>query len=184
MQRLYVETRSVITGNKLEGYASVFDQATLLRSGYEVIARGAFDDVLRGNPDVRALFNHEESQLLGRTSSGTLRVYTDSRGLGYELELPNTQVGRDVRELAERGDLSGSSFAFAPGLDSWARAQDGKPVRTHTKIRELRDVSPVTFPAYEGTSVELRSLQISPVDHRRENLSRLIRARHQDRSST
>lgn len=175
--RLHVEYRSVVTGRKLEGYASVFDQVTKLSRSYEVIAPGAFDAVLDRNPDVRALFNHNEDYLLGRTASGTLRLYTDSTGLGYELDLPNTQLGNDVRELAERGDLTGASFGFIPGEDEWATAQDGLQVRTHTQIRELRDIAPVTFPAYEGATVALRSLTLARPNTALRNKSRLIRAR-------
>lgn len=178
MIRCHVEHRSEVQGRKLVGYASVYDQVTRIGRSYEVIAPTAFRSVLAKDPDVRVLFNHEEGQLLGRTSSGTARLWSDSVGLGYEVELPDTTLGRDVRVLAERGDLTGSSFGFLPGADELALADDGLQVRTHTDIRELRDVSPVTFPAYEGASVELRSLTIVRPDLGLRNKARLIRARH------
>lgn len=178
MDRLHVQYRAEVEGRKLHGYASVFDQATRIGRSYEVIAPTAFRSVLKRDPDVRALWNHDENHLLGRTSSGTVRLWTDSVGLGYEVDLPDTQLGHDVRELARRGDITGSSFGFIPGEDEIAHAADGLQVRTHTDIRELRDVSPVTFPAYEGASVELRSLTIVQPNVRLLNHARLIRARH------
>ena len=56
---------------------------------------------------MRALFNHERGALLGRTCSGTLRLSEDGTGLRYEIDLPDTTVGRDVAALLERGDLTG-----------------------------------------------------------------------------
>lgn len=157
---------------KLGGYAAVFDQTTDLGwAGKEKLARSAFTDVLAlPDTDVRALWNHDAQYLLGRQSAKTLRMSLDSTGLEYEVDLPNTTYAHDVRELVERGDLDGSSFAFIPGLSDWdARTE----TRTHTSVRALVDVSPVTFPAYGGASAEARSI-LAGADLRR---SQLIRAR-------
>ena len=176
--RVHVETRSELQGNRLTGYAAVYDQATKLASSYEALAAGAFDQVLERGDDVRALFEHNPGSLLGRTSSGTLRLWSDSQGLGFELDLPRTSLGNDVRELAERGDLTGASVGFVPEHDRRDLTADGLTLRTHTSVKMLRDVSPVTFPQYEGTSVMLRSLELATVDHGMRNRARLIRARH------
>lgn len=179
MQRFDVELRATVTGNKLSGHAAVFDQVATLPSHYEQLASTAFDDVLK-NPDtdVRALVNHDANLLLGRQSAGTLRVGTDTQGLEFELDLPNTSYANDLRELVDRGDLSGASFGFIPGQDKWGRAPDGRSLRTHTNVRELIDVSAVTFPAYSDASVQLRSVTFIA---RSVNRSRLIRARHRAR---
>ena len=84
---------------------------------YEQIEKGAFDDVM--NDDVRAYYNHDENYLLGRVSSGTLRIGTDKRGLYYEVDLPNTTYANDLVELMKRGDINQSSFAFLIGQDRW-----------------------------------------------------------------
>lgn len=166
---------SEVKGNKLYGHAAVFDQvADLGQFGLESLARSAFDGVLKSpETDVRALFNHDPNFLLGRQSSGTLRVGTDSEGLEFEVDLPDTSTGRDVRILAERGDLTGASFAFLPGEDEWTRIE-GRKLRTHTSVAGLLDVSPVTFPAYEGASVALRARSTIASNSGR---SQLIRAR-------
>ena len=110
--------------------------------------------------DTRGLFNHDPNYLLGRTTSGTLRLSVDERGLAYEIDTPDTLTIRDlvVAPIA-RGDMSGSSFAMrvAPGGDTW-HEEDGVVVRTIYKVAELRDVGPVSFPAYPDSSAAQRSL--------------------------
>lgn len=145
---------------KIAGYAAVFNMRSDLLGGFfvELIAPGAFDDVLA--QDTRGLFNHDPNYLLGRTTSGTLRLSVDERGLAYEIDTPDTLTIRDlvVAPIA-RGDMTGSSFAMrvAPGGDTW-HEEDGVVVRTIYKVAELRDVGPVSFPAYPDSSAAQRSL--------------------------
>jgi len=161
MDRFEVELRTTTTGNKIVGHASVFDQIATVPGGYETITRTAFDEVLKDpDTDVRALINHDPNQLLGRQSAGTLKLGVDDEGLAFEVELPDTSYARDLRALAERGDINGASFGFIPGDDKWTRAPDGRQLRSHTSVRSLVDVSVVTFPAYAGAGVALRSIQI------------------------
>ena len=176
LQRFGVELRSEIKkGKVLYGHASVFNQGAQLPGHIERIAVTAFKRTL-DNPatDVRALFNHDPNQLLGRQSVGTLRLGTDSQGLEYEIDLPDTSVGRDVQILAERGDLTGASFGFIPDEDEWETVQ-GRRVRTHTSVKALVDISPVTFPAYQGASTMLRHMDFSAVKN--DGRANLIRAR-------
>lgn len=173
MQRFNVEFRSEVQGNTLHGYAAVFNQVAKLPRHLEMLSRNAFDKVLKDGADVRALVNHDPSQLIGRSASGTLRLETDDHGLHFEVDLPDTQVGRDLRTLLERGDVTGASFGFVPGADEWSQAPDGSQLRTHTSVAQLLDVSPVTYPAYEGTAVALRAYDFSRPSGR----SQLVRAR-------
>lgn len=153
MQRFYSQiTRAGISDGVLSGLAAVFDQPTTRQDDYagtETIARTAFDGLLAG--DVVAVVNHDPGQLLGRTASGTLRLQITREGLGFELDLPDTQLGRDVRELVKRGDLSGMSFSATVGT-----VDRGKGGVTHRQFKALHDVSVVTMPAYLGTSVVAR----------------------------
>jgi HK97 family phage prohead protease len=141
-------------GRKLEGYAAVFEQRTTVADFTESIARGAFAETLRSGRDVLALVDHDPGRLLGRTKSGTLRLAEDQRGLTFSIDVPDTQLGRDMLAMAERGDLGGASFGFrvAKGGDSW----EG---RNRTLLRvELFDVGPVVaFSAYPQTTVTARS---------------------------
>lgn len=143
------------------GYAAVFDSLSHDLGGFvERLAPGAFDYVLASDQDPVALANHDPNLLLGRRSAGTLRLETDSTGLSYEVDLPDTTVGRDWARLLERRDVVGSSFGFrvAPKGDRWGEDEDGRIVRTIESVSHLRDVGPVTFPAYAGSEAALRSL--------------------------
>ena len=153
------------------GYAAMFNRLSQNLGGFvERVAPATFRSTLNQS-DVRALFNHEPDHLLGRSSTGTLRLSEDDQGLRYEIDLPATTLGRDVAELLRRGDISGSSFGFRTISDEWSETEDGYPLRTLTEVA-LRDVGPVTFPAYSSTEASLRSL----ADDRELDLTDLIEA--------
>lgn len=155
----------------LSGYAAVFyrdgDVSTEFRSG-QVIERmmpSAFDAMLSEKHDVRALWNHNPEHVLGRSKAGTLRLSTDAIGLRYEIDLPDTQAARDLATSVTRGDVDGSSFAFQvrklPNGDpghSIKKHPDGSYVRSVQSVN-LLDISPVTYPAYAGTSASMRDLE-------------------------
>ena len=153
------------------GYAAAFNRLSQNLGGF--VERGApatFRSRLNQS-DVRALFNHEPDHLLGRSSTGTLRLSEDDHGLRYEVDLPATTLGRDVAELLRRGDISGSSFGFRTISDEWGETDDGYPLRTLTEVA-LRDGGPGTCPAYSSTEASLRSL----ADDRELDLTDLIKA--------
>ena len=140
------------------GYALKFNTYSQNLGGFvETIAPGAVDRSLADGLDVLARYNHEDNMLLGRTSSGTLRLAVDETGLRYEVDLPNTTTGRDVAELAARGDVYQSSFAFITMEDEWGYTEQGFPLRTLRSFR-LVDVAPVNTPAYLDTTSAMRSL--------------------------
>jgi len=152
-----LEIRAEGDQSVVAGYASVFDTLSDNLGGFrEKIAKGAFDAVL--GDDVRGLFNHEPSAILGRTKSGTMRLKVDARGLHYEIDLPTTTVANDLKESMKRGDITQSSFAFNVDEDKWGEDEDGRIIRTITKFKRLFDVSPVTYPAYPDASVGLRRM--------------------------
>lgn len=147
----------------LTGYAAVYNRFSLpLREGgspfREIIRPGAFDKILtrqRGRQDVVALLNHDSNLILGRTSSGTLELSSDDKGLRYTVTPPDTQVGRDVLSLVRRRDLRGSSFAFAVDESkgaSWSSDEQGA-IREIREVSLLADVSVVLTPAYPASSV-------------------------------
>lgn len=119
----------------------------------ERIMPGAFDRAVKED-DVRALFNHDDNIVLGRTKSGTLRLSVDAKGLRYEIEPPESAAS--VIESIRRGDVSGSSFSFRVTDETFLKKDD-------VRIREIRgvtlfDVSPVVFPAYTATEADVRSI--------------------------
>lgn len=141
----------------ISGYAAVFHAMSEDLGGFrEVVLPGAFDEALKAS-DIRVLFNHDPSQIVARTKNGTLSVWEDDKGLRYEFT-PNmkTQAGRDLVELVKRGDVDQSSFAFSMdgGIEEWDDSGD-VPVRRIVKVGRLYDVSPVTYPAYPATEVQV-----------------------------
>ena len=150
---------------KIVGYAAVFYRADDPGTQYELysghverIQPGAFKRAIEQADDVRGLFNHEPSQILGRTKSGTMRLSEDETGRRYEIDVPDTQVGRDVVPSIERGDVTGSSFAFAVSEGGSEIRKDGQvTVREITGV-DLYDSGPVTYPAYDATTTGLRAI--------------------------
>ncbi len=139
-------------GRKLAGYAAVFGAAAQVGGFTETIAPGAFRASLASQGDILALVDHDPGRLLARTGSGTLRLTEDARGLAFEMDLPDTGLGRDILALAERRDLGGMSFAFRVRDEAW-------PARDRRELRavDLLEVSVVqAFPAYSATTVEAR----------------------------
>lgn len=145
---------------KVSGYAAVFNQETNIGGMFrEKIEPGAFKDAI-GRDDVVFLINHEGLPL-ARTRSGTLKLSEDETGLLMETELdPDDPDVQSIVPKMKRGDLDKMSFAFfidgKEGQD-WDESED-LPLRT-IKRAVLADVSIVTNPAYEGTSIGLRAFQ-------------------------
>lgn len=160
-----VETRVSSKGKKniVEGHAAVFGDLSEDLGGFrEKILPGAFDNVL--GDDVRAFFNHDPNFLLARSSSGTLKLGVDKKGLKYSFEVPDTSAGRDLLVSMKRGDINQSSFAFTVEKDSWKDGEKGMEIRTIEKVGRLFDVSPVSIPAYptaNDLSIAQRSRMIN-----------------------
>ncbi|MCB2077664.1 MAG: HK97 family phage prohead protease [Novosphingobium sp.] len=147
-RRAFQEVRA--NGRRLEGYAATFGAEARIGAIVETIAPGAFRAALGG--DVLALFDHDPGKVLGRTRSGSLRLAEDGKGLSFSLDLPDTQAGRDVQALAERGDLGGMSFGFQPVDEDW------QGDRRTLRAVDLKEISVVSaWPAYPDTSLALRS---------------------------
>jgi HK97 family phage prohead protease len=110
---------------------------------------------------VRALINHDENMVLGRTKAGTVKLKQDDKGLRVQITPPDTQSARDLQVSMERGDISQMSFGFRIAREGfeWDDSEPGKlPLRVIKKFRSLFDVSVVTFPAYDATEASLRSV--------------------------
>ena len=143
---------ATVEGRQLVGLAAPYGSEAKIADFRETIAPGAFTRTLAENRDILALADHDPARVLGRTKSGTLQLREDERGLRFELQVPDTSTGRDLRALAERGDLGGVSMGFIATRDSW----DGD-LRTLHEV-ELHEVSIVqAHAAYPTTTVSLRS---------------------------
>ena len=146
------------TADGIRGYAAVFDQVAEILPGFrEVIRAGAFGRSIEEGADVRALWNHDANYVLGRRASGTLAIQEDEHGLRYVIRPPEAQWARDLQESIGRGDITQSSFAFIVRQERWTQDAVAGTVLRELLDVDLIDVSPVTYPAYEGTSVGLRA---------------------------
>lgn len=174
---LRIETRSEDgqpESRWIVGYAAKFGVNSLdLGDFVERIDPGAFGIVAerrgRKKPlETRALWNHDANFPLARYP-GTLRMNVDEVGLRYEFPVPDTTYGRDLAANIEAGIVRGSSFSFqvAPGGDSWS-VEDGRSIRTVTKIDSLIDVGPVTFPAYPDADVTVAKRSFDAFRQQRE----------------
>lgn len=154
------------SGQKVGGYAVVYGaQADIGGMFREVFAPGAFTDAIKG--DVLALFGHDRNRVLGRTSAGTLRLKEDAKGVGYEIDLPDTTDGRDLGALVTRGDIAGTSFGFVAEIETWDETTE-PPTRTISKAR-MYEISPTADPAYGDTTIAMRSLDAARQERRANN---------------
>jgi len=158
-----IEVRMIGEGESekecISGYALKFNEESQDLGGFvEVIDPKALQET--DLSDVRALFNHDPNFVLGRTTNGTLKLDIDDIGLRYEITPSDSQTLKDlVYTPIKRGDVTQSSFGFVIGSgdDVWQEQEQGRWKRTIVNIKQLFDVSPVTFPAYTSTEVTARS---------------------------
>lgn len=150
-------------GNILTGRPIVYDQKTDLGWYDEIIEQGALADTdLR---DVRFLVNHNTDMIpLARSrnnnANSTMQMSIDEEGMliRVDLDTENNSEAKNLYSAVERGDIDGMSFMFTVDGDKWDDIDSEHPVRTITSISRVLEVSAVTFPAYEATSISARGL--------------------------
>jgi len=152
-----MEIRAIGDKMTFKGYAAVFNSDSEPLPFIEQIKPGAFSRTLKSRNNIRMYVNHNDSQLLASTRSGTLRLQEDSKGLLAEADLPMTTDGKNMSILLEQRIVDSMSFGFSVprGGDTWS--PDGSR-RTLTEVR-LHEVSVVTGqPAYAATTASVRKL--------------------------
>lgn len=148
--------------SEVGGIAAVVNSVTDLGYFEEVITTGAFDNALSQDYDIRCLFNHEAELILGRTKANTCKVFVNADGNLEYTWVPDYENPTHVSVVRSimRGDITQSSFAFTIKEQTWSESTKygtmGK--RTIKVIDQLFDVSPVTYPAYEDTEADARSI--------------------------
>jgi HK97 family phage prohead protease len=151
------EKGSVITGRPI-----VYESVTDLGWFDEVIDRGALDGA--DLTDVRFLVNHDISNIpLARSrrnnGNSTMQLSADYEGMAIsaELDTENNAEARALYSAVKRGDVTGMSFMFSIDEESWEDLESDHPTRHIIKIGSVVEVSAVTFPAYDSTSINARS---------------------------
>lgn len=150
------QTRQENDTKYIEGYFIRFNEETELWDGvFEEVAPEAVEDSLKKN-DIRCLFNHDTSIVLGRTGNGTLELKKDSKGIFGRVKInPNDKQAMDILARIERGDINACSFGFNIIKEDIQNRDDGS-VKFILREIDLKEVSPVTFPAYPTTSISAR----------------------------
>ncbi|GEM_PF-765373 len=154
MTRIPEYRRAVIDsveGRKLAGVAIRYGAEAQLGKFRERIASTAFTDSIEKGEDILALLDHDPGKVLGRRSSGTLRLENGPDAMRFELDVPDTAAGRDTLALARRSDLGGMSFGM---LVEDETREDGVRVVMQAKLFEISVIS--SWPAYAGGTVEAR----------------------------
>lgn len=161
-------------GHFLTGRPIVYDSRTDLGWCDEVIARGALDDT--DLKDVRFLVNHNTDMIpLARSrnnnANSTMQMIVDDSGMNIRVDLDteNNAEAKSLYSAVERGDIDGMSFMFRVDEDKWEDLESDHPTRTIVKLSKVFEVSAVTFPAYEQTSISARGLS-EALDNGKESL--------------
>ena len=151
------ESGSLITGTPI-----VYASRTDLGWFDEVIEPGALDGT--DLTDVRFLVNHNTDMIpLARSrrnngnSTMALRVTPDGLSMEATIDTENNQTARELKSAIERRDISGMSFMFSVGDEEWENLESDHPTRHIRQIASVVEVSAVTFPAYDATSINARS---------------------------
>lgn len=171
MNALEIRTATLSASDKkLIGYVIRWNSRSQLlwNEFVEQFTRHAFANSLSNHIDVRALYEHDPMNLLGRTTSGTLQLTEDMTGLRFELTPPDTQLGHDVLALVARGDITGMSFGFRTIKDQWDIGQVPY-VRTVLEA-ELREITITSLPAYPDSGIEIAKRSLDAGQPQRPNL--------------
>lgn len=161
------EFRALANDNEkyIEGHAAVFEQKTNICDWfYEVIERGAFDEI--EFKDVALFVNHNwESIPLARSrrnnGNSTMTLKVDDVGLAIraKLDVERNSAAENLYSAIERGDLNGMSFCFSVDAEEWQDLKSNMPTRRIKKIGQVFEVSACNYPAYEQTDINTRAKQ-------------------------
>lgn len=165
-QRAYafdISAEDTESGNIIVGRPIVYNSRTDIGGMFdEIIEPGALDKA--DLTDVRFLVNHDTSKIpLARSrrnnGNSTMKLTPDTEGLGIRvtLDTENNSEAKSLYSAVQRGDISGMSFMFSVDAEEWDDLETEHPTRHIKEIGSVVEVSAVTFPAYEATTIDARS---------------------------
>ena len=150
----------------VSGYGSVFNSQSEDLGFIETIDPNAITEETIKRSDVFATLNHDMDKILARCKygSGSLELKCDDKGLYYRFDAPNTDLGDELLEYLNRGEIDSSSFAFTVKRDEWKNGDDGKHYRRILEIDQIFDISPVFCAAYPEAICQKRNKPSDYVD--------------------
>lgn len=169
-----LEAREEGEVGKISGRPIVYNSRTDLGWFDEVIEVGALDDA--DLTDVRLCLNHDTSYVYARSRrnnpNSTMRLTVDQSGMGFDadLALEESPKARDYYSAVKRGDIDKMSFMFSVKEDRWEDVDSDHPTRHITKIGSVVEVSAVTFPAYDATSIQIDARSKEALESARQSL--------------
>lgn len=169
-----LEAREEDSLGKISGRPIVYNSRTDLGWFDEVIEVGALDDA--DLTDVRLCLNHDTSYVYARSRrnnpNSTMRLTVDQSGMGFDadLALEESPKARDYYSAVKRGDIDKMSFMFSVKEDRWEDVDTDHPTRHITKIGSVVEVSAVTFPAYDATSIQIDARSKEALESARQSL--------------
>jgi HK97 family phage prohead protease len=164
----------------ISGYVVKYNELSHVMRDYwgdqfvEEVASGAFDETLKMD-EQKGLYDHMTSIVIGNTRTGTLVLESDSIGLKFDLELPNSEWGNYIYEGVKRGDIDGVSFGFGQVTDKWSKTEmEGVEIYKRTLLKvKLYEISPTPFAAYPSSQINCRSLNTLKETEKSEMLKEL-----------
>lgn len=157
------ESDELILEGKFVAYGDIYE---VWEGATESIAQGAFRNSI--HQDVRALYNHNDDLVLGRTSAGTCVLEDRADGLWAKIIVNKKDTdAMNAYARVERGDVSGCSFGFNIKSEETEYREDGTVHWTITEVDPLYEISLCTYPAYQATHVSARSADLENLKQRR-----------------
>lgn len=173
MEQRFFEIQSLQTRNDSDDDLYLEGRFIVYNSDYEVwegatesIAPGAFRNSING--DVRALYNHNDDIVLGRTSAGTFSLEDRADGVWGKIKInPKDTDAMNAYERVQRGDITGCSFGFNIKSEETDYREDGTVHWTITEVDPLFECSVCTYPAYQATHVSARGKDLDDMKKRK-----------------
>lgn len=167
IEKRFLDSKIEVKDRTITGYGIVFNSESRLlynqKDGKyfkEIVLPSSINEQLLRKFDILCLFNHNNNDILGRSKfgTGTLMLDVDKKGVKYTFVSPNTTIGNNLLESVKRGDITGSSFSFQIDECDYEK-KNNEYYRYIKSFKLIYDISPVITPAYEQTSVDVRSIE-------------------------
>ena len=159
---------------KIVGTIPYYSESVDLGGFIEALKPGAFAESLRNKDRILSFWQHDVAKVLGSTEAGTMELEDSPSALKFTIYPPKTTWGLDAIESIKRGDVTGASFGFKMIKESWQSKGD-KNFRLLEEA-QLTEISPVSWPAYQDTKIQIRRIDMKNIQEIYDKRTRLVAA--------